>query len=154
MNTVRFALTALGTLAVLAPTAAPAQIFECINARGAREFAQVCPAGTVRQRQLSRSDEPATPAAGDGKSAAQLDVEFRKRQQERLEAEAKAAESRGKVEEAERNCTQARTQLKGLLEGQRIQRVDPDTGERSFLGDEERAAEAERQRQLVAQWCK
>lgn len=154
MSTVRFALTAFGTLAVLAATEAPAQIFECINARGAREFAQVCPPGTVRQRQISRGDDPATPAAADGKSPAQLDVEFRKRQQERQEAEAKAAENRGKAEEAERNCAQARTQLKGLLEGQRIQRVDPDTGERSFLGDEERAAEADRQRLLVAQWCK
>jgi hypothetical protein len=133
--------------------AAQAQVFECIDARGAREFAQICPAGTVRQRQLSRGDEPPA-AASDAKSTAQQDAEFRKRLQERQDAEAKAAETRGKSEEAERNCTQARTQLKALLEGQRMIRVDPDTGERSNLGDDERAADAARQQKLVEQWCK
>ena len=145
-----FGTPALAVLCLL-PAAAQAQIYECVNARGAREFAQVCPAGTVRQRQLTRSDVPPPPP--DTKSAAQQDAEFRKRLQERQDAEAKAAENRSKTEEAERNCTQARTQLKALLEGQRMQRIDPDTGERINLGDEERAADAARQQKLVEQWC-
>jgi hypothetical protein len=136
----------------LLPAVAQAQIYECVSARGAREFAQVCPAGTVRQRLVTRSDVPPPPPP-DTKSAAQLDAEFRKRLQARQDAEAKAAENRGKTEEAERNCTQARTQLKALLEGQRMQRIDPDTGERINLGDEERAADAARQQKLVEQWC-
>ena len=67
---------------------------------------------------------------------------------------AKAAEESAKKEEAVRNCTQARAQMKALLEGQRMSRIDPDTGERINLGDAERAADAERQRALIEQWCK
>ena len=44
--------------------------------------------------------------------------------------------------------------MKALLEGQRMSRIDPDTGERINLGDTERAADAERQRALVEKWCK
>jgi hypothetical protein len=47
----------------------------------------------------------------------------------------------------------ARGQLKALLEGQRMQRTDPDSGARINLGDDERAADAERQKTLIAQWC-
>ena len=50
----------------------------------------------------------------DVKSPAQQDVEFKKRLQERQEAEAKANEERAKKEEAERNCTQARAQTSPL----------------------------------------
>jgi hypothetical protein len=145
----------LAAAPLLLPPALHAQVFECIDARGAREFAQVCPLGTVRQRQLGRSDEAPAPApAAESKSPALQEIEFRKRAQERQEAEAKAAEERSKKEDAERNCNQARAQLRGLQDGQRMQRVDPDTGERVVLGDEDRAADAARQQALVEQWCK
>ena len=68
--------------------------------------------------------------------------------------EAKAAEERGKKEDAERNCSQARSQLRALQDGQRMQRTDPDTGERTVLGDDDRAADIARQQSLVEQWCK
>ena len=133
--------------------AAQAQIYECIDARGAREFAQICPVGTVRQREVVRADEPPAPAT-DTKSTMQQDAEFRKRLQERQDSAAKAAEESAKKDEAARNCMQARAQLKALVEGQRMQRINPDTGERIFLGDDERAADSERQRALIEQWCK
>jgi len=140
--------------AALLSVAAQAQVFECIDARGAREFAQICPAGTVRQRQVSRDDDAAPAAAPETKSTAQQEAEFKKRLQDRQDAEAKAAADRAKAEDAERNCGQARAQLKALLEGQRMQRLDPVTGERINLGDEERAVDAARQQKLVEQWCK
>jgi hypothetical protein len=139
--------------ALLVCAGASAQIYECTDARGAREFAQTCPAGTVKQRQLQRADEPPA-AAPDAKSPAIVEMEFKKRMQERQDAAVKAAEDSAKSEEAERNCTQARIQLKSLLEGQRMQRIDPATGDRINLGDDERAADAERQQKLVEQWCK
>lgn len=147
----------LAAAAMLLPPALHAQVFECVNARGAREFAQVCPPGTVRQRQIGRSDEAPASApvpAAEPKSPALQEIEFRKRAQERQDAEAKAAEERSKKEDAERNCNQARSQLRALQDGQRMQRVDPDTGERVVLGDEDRAADAARQQALVEQWCK
>lgn len=132
-------------------TPAGAQIYECTDASGAREYAQVCAASTVRQRQLRADDPPA--GATDTKTVPQLDAEFRKRQGERREADEKAIDERNKREEAQRNCMAARGQLKALLEGQRMQRTDPDSGARINLGDDERAADAERQKTLIAQWC-
>jgi hypothetical protein len=148
-------IQALLLAVALWPAAAAAQIYECIDARGAREFAQVCSPGTVRQRQISRDDDPPPPPpAAESRSTAQQEIEFKKRLQERQDAEAKAAADRARAEEAERNCAQARVQLKALLEGQRMQRLDPVTGDRVNLGDEERAADAARQQKLVEQWCK
>jgi hypothetical protein len=154
MTGATFRKQALLLAAALWPGSASAQIYECIDARGAREFAQVCSPGTVRQRQVSRDDDATPAAAPETKSTAQQEIEFKKRLQERQDAEAKAAADRAKAEEAERNCAQARVQLKALLEGQRMQRLDPVTGDRVNLGDEERAADAARQQKLVEQWCK
>ena len=144
---------ALMTLAI----SAAAQIYECTNARGGKEYAQHCPPGTVKQREVVRTEDTAAPAAGGSappKSLNQQDFEFRKRLLESQEAEAKAAEEKTKIEAAERNCIDARSTLKALQDGQRISRMDPDTGERVVFGDEERAAETERQLKLVEQWCR
>jgi Domain of unknown function (DUF4124) len=143
---------------IIAP-AASAQVFECTNARGVKEFAQFCPPGTVQQRPIGKSSESgaeaATPVpAAAPKSIESQEVEFRKRMLERQEGETKAAQEKTKAEEAERNCLNARTQLQAIEDGQRLTRFDPVTGERIFYGDEERAGEAERQRKVIAEWCK
>jgi hypothetical protein len=133
--------------------AASTPIYECTDARGAREYTQACPAGTVSQRQVLRAEDVPS-GVPETKSPALQDAEFRKRQQERQDAEAKAAADSAQAEVAERNCTQARAQLKALLEGQRMQRIEPETGARINISDEERAVDAARQQSLVDQWCK
>lgn len=157
---VRLALALRSTLAIALmtlATVASAQIYECTNAKGGKEYAQHCPPGTVQQRQIVGGGDTSAPAAGGSappKSLDQQDVEFRKRLLERQEAEAKSAEEKTKMESAERSCIGARSMLKALQDGQRMSRLDPDTGERIQYGDEERAAETERQLKLVEQWCK
>jgi hypothetical protein len=159
----------MGVLTMFAG-AATAQVFECTNARGVKEFAQFCPPGTVQQRQISKSGVsiggdavapapvPADAAAGAAPAAPKpldtQDAEFRKRMTERQEAEAKAAKDKAQSEENEQNCLQARAQLQALQDGQRISRFDPATGERIVLGDDDRAEEIERQRGTVDRWCK
>ncbi len=147
---------------MLAPAAA-AQVFECVDAGGVKQYAQFCPPGTVLQRQITKGNESsveagaANPAGAGGaapKSIEAQDVEFRKRMLERQEAETKAAQEKAQAEEFERNCVEARAQLKAVVDGQRMLRFDPVTGERIQFGDEERADEAERQRKAIAQWCK
>ena len=157
---VRLAVALKSVLAIALMTLAPvaaAQIYECTNAKGGKEYAQRCPSGTVRQRQVEGTEDTAGPAARGSaprKSLEQQDVEFRKRLLQREEAEAKAAEEKTKAESAERSCMGARSMLKALQDGQRMTRVDPDSGERIQYGDEERAAETDRQLKLVEQWCK
>ena len=136
---------------------ATAQIYECTNARGAKEYAQSCPPGTVKQRQVVEGGTTGAPAAGGAaqpKTVDQQEVEFRKRLLERQEAEAKEAQEKARAEEAERNCTAARSTLRAVQEGQRISRVDPDSGEIIRFGDEERATETERQLKQIERWCK
>lgn len=139
-------------------TAAAAQVFECTNDKGVKEFAQFCPPGTVQQRQIGKeadgSGSAARPAGAEPKSLQVQEVEFRKRLLERQEAEAKAAQEKAQAEEYERNCVEARAQLKLVQDGQRMTRFDPVTGERVEFGDDERTNEAERQRKAITQWCK
>jgi hypothetical protein len=149
--------------------AATAQVFECTNARGVKEFAQFCPPGTVQQRQIGKSGVsiggdaavpapvPADAAAGAVPAAPKpvdAEAEFRKRMNERQEAEAKAAKEKAQAEEGEQNCLQARAQLQALQDGQRISRFDPATGERIVLGDDDRTEEIARQQSTVDRWCK
>ncbi|MCX7136336.1 MAG: DUF4124 domain-containing protein [Proteobacteria bacterium] len=146
--------------AVLAANIAAAQVYECTNARGVKEFAQFCPPGTVQQRQVTKGSESAgaNPSGGASAPAPKTieaqDVEFKKRVLERQEAETKAAQEKEKAGDFERNCIEARAQLKAVEDGMRMERIDPATGERIQFGDSERAEEADRQRRAVAQWCK
>ena len=57
------------------------------------------------------------------------------------------------AKDAERNCLEARSNLKQLQEGMRVSRVDPRTGERSFLDDKERPGEIASAQRAVDNWC-
>ena len=144
-----------GIATVVAPMAA-AQVFECTNAAGIKEYADFCPPGTVQRRQVGRSESaPGAPAAAPAaKSSELLDAEFRQRARERQDAEAKADQEKAKTEEFERNCVEARAQLQALLDGQRMQRFDSATGERIAYTDQDRTEAVERQRVAITQWCR
>ncbi|MBI4189058.1 MAG: DUF4124 domain-containing protein [Betaproteobacteria bacterium] len=146
-----------GLAAMLVTGAAAGQILECVDAKGKKEYAQTCPPGTIKETKLMKSGAgAASPGAAvpAGKSLAEREVEFRKRNAERQEAEAKAAKEQADAKDAQRNCDDARAQLKQLQDGRRIARADPNTGERSFLEDKDRPAEIERAQQGVDNWCK
>ncbi len=142
---------------LLAGTAA-AQILECVDAKGRKEFAQICPPGTVKETQLMKGGA-ATSSSGGGASApatktlAERDAEFRKRNLERTEGEAKAAKDQSDSKDAQRNCEDSRSQLKALQEGHRIARTDPKTGELTFLEDAKRPAEITSAQKAVESWC-
>jgi hypothetical protein len=149
----------IGCAAILAAGAAAGQVLECVDAKGKKEYAQTCPPGTVKENKMMKSSAgggaPGAAASGTAaKSLAEREAGFRKRTMERQEADAKAAKEQAESKIAERNCTDARAQLKQLQDGQRIARTDPNTGERSFLTDAERPAEIANARKAVASWCK
>jgi hypothetical protein len=77
--------------------------------------------------------------------AAEQQQQARQRQ-EAAQAEAQAAQQRAE------NCERARAQLRQLDSGMRIARVN-ERGERIIIDDAERAAEAQRARQVVASDC-
>jgi hypothetical protein len=143
----------IGCAAILAAGTAAGQVLECVDAKGKKEYAQTCPPGTVKETKLMKSSPGGAPGTA-AKSQAEREAGFRKRNMERQEADAKAEKEKAESKITERNCTDARAQLKQLQDGQRIARTDPNTGERSYLTDEERPAEIANARKAVASWCK
>ena len=147
-----------GCVLLLAASGATAQILECVDAKGNKSVAQFCPPGTVKENKLMKGGAGPGPTAAPGtaapaKSVSDRDAEFKKRTQDRQEAEAKAAKEKSDSRESEKNCLDARAQLRALQDGQRIARTDPKTGERVVLEDNDRPAEIAAAQKSVDQWC-
>lgn len=118
----------------------------------------------VRQPGAPAAPRPATIDAGDAKAGvkgetqsapktiAEREMEFRKRQQERAEAERKQAEEQAQAARRAQECERARGYLRSLEEGHRIARTDAQ-GNREVLDDAQRAAEIQRMREVVARNC-
>ena len=92
--------------------------------------------------------------AAAGKSPAEQDADYRKRQIEKREAEEKSAKKQAATEQNQRACEQSRAYLKSLQDGNRITRTDPKTGERIFLQDNEYASEISRTQATIQQNCR
>jgi hypothetical protein len=95
-----------------------------------------------------------TPASAETapKSLAEQEMEFRKRQQERADAEKKAQDEQTKLAAKAADCERAKGYLRAVESGERITRTDA-AGNREFLDDSQRAAEAERSRKIVQATC-
>ena len=135
------------------PAQAQAQILKCVGAGGRVEFATSCPAGTKVQN-TGISNAPAAAPAGQSKSLADRDAEFRKRQLEQLESTKKADEKTRDAADRSQNCESAQGYLRSLQGGMRIAKTDPKTGERIFVEDADRGAEIERAQRAVETNCK
>ncbi|MDB5810008.1 MAG: hypothetical protein JWN94_2130 [Betaproteobacteria bacterium] len=149
-------LTGCGLLLVTGIAAG--QVVECFDAKGNKSIAQFCPPGTVRENKVMKGGAGPGPAtagksATGEKSLAERDADFKKRTLDRQEAEKKGAKEEAEAKETERNCLDARAQLRGLQDGQRISRTDPKTGERVVLEDKDRPGEIAGAQKSVDQWC-
>ena len=100
------------------------------------------------------AEKPATaPAAANApKTYAERDAEFRKRQQERTDSERKAQEEQQKAAQKAVECERSRGYLRALEDGVRITRTDQ-AGNRAYLDDTQRAAEMERMRKAIREFC-
>ena len=105
--------------------------------------------------------DPSAKPAPDGKPAAsatapkslaEQEMEFRKRQQERADAEKKAQDEQVKLAARAADCERAKGYLRAIEDGNRIERTNA-SGEREYLDDAQRAVEAERTRKLVQATC-
>jgi hypothetical protein len=96
---------------------------------------------------------PAASAAPSPKPAVDKELEARKKAaDQQQQAKAKAEEQRLAAVRAE-NCSRARSHLANLESGQRLARVN-DKGEREFLDEAARDAEARRAREIIASDCR
>ena len=142
--------------AFLFASGALGQIVECIDAKGGKTLAQFCPPGTVKEIKRGGSAAGGGPAAppAPSKTLAEQDAAFKKRALERQELEAKSEKEKANAKAAERNCDDARGQLRQLKDGMRISRTDPNTGERIVLEEKDRPAETANAQRAVDTWCK
>jgi hypothetical protein len=133
--------------------AAAAQINKCVDRTGkVVGYGTECPAGSSAEETAIRNAPPAAGSAA--KSLAERDADFRKRQMEKQEAQAKAQKQSAEREQRQSACEQSRAYLKALQGGHRISRTDPKTGERSFLNDSEYPQEIAKAQSAVSANCK
>jgi len=162
-------LLLIAALAAVMP--AHAQVYKCVDAKGKTVYSQVpCPAGAsasvLGTKPAAAPAEP--PAAKDAKAdpskppakdpskpatAAEQDQDFRKRQQERAEADKKAADQAAEVQRKQEDCRRAREQVAQYDMGGRIARMD-DKGERYFLDDSQVAQEKAKWQAQADQACR
>lgn len=149
----------IGVIAVLLmSTGAHAQLLKCVSKDGRVEYANQCPPGSREQSTGIKSSAPAPAAApagaADQKSLAERDAEFRKRQMEKQEAEAKDTKKMAEDTQRKRACEDARAYLKNLQAGNRVVKYDAKTGERIFLEDAQYGPEIAAAQRSVDANCK
>ncbi len=110
------------------------------------------PAPTTTPATAAPVPEAGAPPKGP-KTAAEQEMEFRKRRLEAAETEAKRQQEAQAAEEKKRNCTQANSRLTALETGGRITKHGPD-GETVYLSDAEIARELVEARKVADSWCK
>lgn len=146
----------IALIVMLAPLAAHAQLLKCIGKDGKVEYASVCPSGAKEEQTGIRSTKQGPTDSKDSaqKSIAEKEADFRKRQTEQQQAATKKEEDAKDAEARKQNCANAREHLAALESGQRIVKNDPNTGERSYLDDAERAKVTAEAKRSVEGWCK
>ncbi len=145
----RFVLTA-ALLCIVA--AAQAQIYKWQDQNNRTVISDRPPTGVVRKPLTIETEAP--PAAADaGKTMADREMDFRKRQKESVERNEKAEKEQRLTAQRQEDCDAARRSLQAMESGERVAMRDA-RGERYFLDDSQRQQEIARIRQTVQSNCK
>lgn len=130
-------------LAVLISAGVHAQILECVDSQGRKEFAASCPPGTISQKELRARNAIQQGTAGEAQQQDWQEQEraFQQRRLQRESAQADADKKQKQQEYVERRCANVQRQLEQLQSGRRLRWVDKTTGERSVMTDAEHATE-------------
>ena len=130
-------------------TLAKAQIVECVDANGKKSYAQACPVGAEKRRDIETPVPAPAPKPNAANDAAKKKLEdqekaFAQRRQERVKAEAKDADEQKKRAEAAQLCEDAQHRLAVLESGRQFKRADPETGEHVPMDQDQRQAEIDK----------
>ena len=108
---------------------------------------------SAQRRTAAAAAVAAVPASAASAPRVEPELEAKRRKaDEEKAAKAKAEEEKIAATRAD-NCTRARGYARQLDDGMRIARTN-DKGEREYLDDKQRAAEAQRAREVIASDCK
>jgi len=143
---------AFAVVALLAATAASAQVYEWKDDKGKTHYSDKPPVGTSRVNKISESESSA-PSSSAQKTTADRELEFRKRQKEAQESAEKATKEQAANADRKEACANARRALEVLESGERIA-LRNDQGERYYLDESQRQQEAAKARQVMQASCK
>jgi Domain of unknown function (DUF4124) len=150
---------------LLAAPPASAVLYKWVDQDGKVHYSDQPPPGGAKKSGVLKAPAPSTPSAstpsGEAakdapkgpKTAAEQEMEFRKRRMEAAEAEAKRQQEAQATEDKKRNCTQATNRLAALEAGGRITKYGAN-GETVYLSDAEIAKELGEARKTADSWCK
>jgi len=110
----------------------------------AQSSSNLAPTQPAPSRTASTAPRPPT--------MAEREQDLRKRMKERGEAEKKLADAEANAARKAEDCERARGYMKTLDEGMRLVRTNPD-GSQELLDDGQRAAEAQRARDIIQSRC-
>ncbi len=148
---------ALCSLAFSAPSQAQ-QTYKWTDAQGNVYYSDQPPPPTVKQsatiktRKSAGGAVPDATAAGTPKSTAELEADFKQRQVDAAEREAKQKQADEQTAVKRLNCEQARGQLARVQSGGRIARTNAQ-GETEYLEDAQLAQEVINAKKNVDGWC-
>ena len=143
---------ALALTLLLAATVVNAQIYQWKDENGKTVISDKPPIGKVSQQRKIESEAPATTTA-TSKTAADRELEFRKRQKEAKEGAEKSSKEQSAISDQKENCASARQHLQALESGERIAMRD-EKGERYFMEDAPRQQEIVKTRKTIESSCK
>lgn len=131
---------------------AEAQIYQWQDKNNKTVLSDRPPTSNVQQQ---RQIDAAAPPSGDAaaKSAADREMEFRKRLKESQDSAENASKDQQAAAERQGNCDSARRSLQILESGERVTMLDS-KGERYYVVGAEREQQAARARQAVQDNCK
>jgi len=153
----RTLITALLIASTATVTTVAAQTYQWKDSSGRTVISDTPPPASVRDKRAIGTSLP--PSIGDEaktavapKTAAEKDLDFKKRQQEAREKADKEAKDTAAATQKRENCERARGQLAALESGRRMALPDGKGGE-TVLEDAQRADEIERARKVIADSC-
>lgn len=147
MKTPRMAM--LAVLALLVSSGIAAEIYKCVDARGATRYSDKPCAGST----VIITPEPAPVVSED--TAGRMDRTqrlLRAYEAEHQDERQAEAEQQARQEERKRNCARAQAYERGVIQASRVYRTD-ESGQRFDLTTEERTATEAKARAEVARWC-
>lgn len=128
-----------------------AEIYQWKDENGKTVMSDKPPTGGTRATRTIAADAPAAKTTPQ-QTAADRELDFRKRQQESQEKDDKAQKELAAAADKKDNCGKARRYLETLESGERIGLRD-DKGERYFMEDAQRQQEITKARQSVQATC-
>lgn len=150
-------------LAAVTNLCAAAGVYKWVDKDGKVHYTDQPPptsaAVKVRTHSTPAVNPASTGAAGAGaaptapKSYVDQELEFRKRNAEKDEAEAKQRKADAEANERKLACAESRGNLRSLEEGGRVYFYD-DKGEKKYMDDAERGKAIARTKQSIAKLCK